>query len=129
MSSSLMSSPTTSTSEMASVRAAHWLLPKKGDLTSCHNWRGIALLDITGKLFFFFFFFLTLFYFAKSKREFLPNDKVAKILRGKKKKTEREKKRRKEKSVYALEMIVSWKSDPLSNMAFATVPCSQRAIA
>ena len=80
-------------------------------------------------LFYFLFYFFTLFYFAKSKREFLPNDKVAKILRGKKKRDREREKRRKEKSVYALEMIVSWKSDPLSNMAFATVPCSQRAIA
>ena len=86
-------------------------------------------------LFFCFFVFFTLFYFAKSKREFLPNDKVAKILRGKKEKRERaregerEREKRKEKSVYALEMIVSWKSDPLPNMAFATVACSQRAIA
>ncbi|XP_065176365.1 uncharacterized protein LOC135806138 [Sycon ciliatum] len=26
-------------------------IPKKGDLTSCDNWRGIALLDVIGKLF------------------------------------------------------------------------------
>ena len=26
-------------------------MPKKGDLTSCDNWRGIALLDVIGKLF------------------------------------------------------------------------------
>jgi hypothetical protein len=25
-------------------------IPKKGDLTQCHNWRGISLLDIVGKL-------------------------------------------------------------------------------
>ena len=26
-------------------------IPKKGDLTNCDNWRGIALLDVVGKLF------------------------------------------------------------------------------
>ena len=25
-------------------------IPKKGDLSSCDNWRGIALLDVVGKL-------------------------------------------------------------------------------
>ena len=25
-------------------------IPKKGDLTSCDNWRGIALLDVVGKV-------------------------------------------------------------------------------
>ena len=25
-------------------------IPKKGDLTCCDNWRGIALLDVVGKL-------------------------------------------------------------------------------
>ena len=48
------------------------------------------------------------FVFAKSKRESLPNDKVAKREEGKRER-EREKKKEK-KSVYALEMIVSWKS-------------------
>ena len=27
------------------------LLPKKGDLSSCKNWRGICLLDIASKIF------------------------------------------------------------------------------
>ena len=26
-------------------------IPKKGDLSSCDNWRGISLLDVGGKLF------------------------------------------------------------------------------
>ena len=26
-------------------------IPKKGDLRSCNNWRGISLLDVAGKLF------------------------------------------------------------------------------
>ena len=26
-------------------------IPKKGDLRSCDNWRGISLLDVAGKLF------------------------------------------------------------------------------
>ena len=26
-------------------------IPKKGDLSVCDNWRGIALLDVVGKLF------------------------------------------------------------------------------
>ena len=26
-------------------------IPKKGDLTQCDNWRGISLLDVTGKIF------------------------------------------------------------------------------
>ena len=26
-------------------------IPKKGDLSSCDNWRGISLLDVTGKVF------------------------------------------------------------------------------
>ena len=44
-----------------------------------------------------FFCFLELcFTSQKSKREFIPNDKVAKILRGKKKETERERERKKE---------------------------------
>ena len=25
-------------------------VPKKGDLSSCDNWRGIALLDVVGKV-------------------------------------------------------------------------------
>ena len=27
------------------------LVPKKGDITKCDNWRGISLLDTMGKLF------------------------------------------------------------------------------
>ena len=26
-------------------------VPKKGDLRSCDNWRGISLLDVVGKIF------------------------------------------------------------------------------